>query len=56
MVDEMPIIPMMSFNVFAAYSERYWTGFPDAFERPYANPVTNWANSRYIFTQLEPTN
>ena len=56
MVDEMPIIPMMSFNVFAAYSERHWTGFPDAFERPYANPVTNWANSRYIFTQLEPTN
>ncbi|SDG58991.1 ABC transporter substrate-binding protein [Pelagibacterium luteolum] len=55
MVDEMPIIPMMSYNVFAAYSERYWTGFPDAVERPYANPVTNWANSRYIFTQLEPT-
>ncbi|WP_196258081.1 ABC transporter substrate-binding protein [Pelagibacterium limicola] len=54
MVEEMPLIPMMSYNVFAAYSERYWTGFPDAVERPYANPVTNWANSRYIFTQVEP--
>lgn len=54
MVEEMPVIPMMSFNVFAAYSERYWTGFPTAEENPYANIVTNWANSRYIFTQLEP--
>lgn len=53
MVDEMPIIPMMSYNVFAAQSERYWTGFPSS-ENPYANPVTNWANSRYIFTQIEP--
>jgi peptide/nickel transport system substrate-binding protein len=54
MVEEMPVIPMMSFNVFASYSTRYWTGFPTAEENPYANIVTNWANSRYIFTQLEP--
>lgn len=54
MVDEMPVIPVMSFNVFSAYSDRYWTGFPTAEEDPYANIVTNWANSRYIFTQLEP--
>jgi peptide/nickel transport system substrate-binding protein len=53
MVDEMPIIPLMSFNVFSAYSEKHWTGFPNA-ERPYANIVNNWANSRYILTQLKP--
>ncbi|HEV7291023.1 MAG TPA: ABC transporter substrate-binding protein, partial [Devosia sp.] len=55
MVEEMPVIPMMSFNVFSAYDTRYWTGFPTAEERPYANIVTNWANSKYILTQLEPT-
>ncbi|MCR6673140.1 ABC transporter substrate-binding protein [Devosia ginsengisoli] len=55
MVDEMPVIPMMSFNVFSAYDTRYWTGFPTAEERPYANIVTNWANSKYILTQLKPT-
>jgi len=54
MVDEMPIIPVMSFNVFSAYDTTYWTGFPTAEENPYANIVTNWANSRYILTQLEP--
>lgn len=54
MVEEMPVIPMMSFNVFSVYSDRYWTGFPTAEANPYANIVTNWANSRYIFTQLEP--
>ncbi|MFC0010211.1 ABC transporter substrate-binding protein [Devosia nitrariae] len=55
MVDEMPIIPVMSFNVFSAYDTRYWTGFPTAEENPYANIVTNWANSKYILTQLKPT-
>ena len=54
MVDEMPIIPVMSFNVFSAYSERYWTGFPTAEKNPYANIVNNWANSKYILTQLKP--
>ena len=43
----------MSFNVFVAMSERYWTGYPNA-ENPYANPVNNWANSRYILTQIAP--
>jgi peptide/nickel transport system substrate-binding protein len=54
MVDEMPVIPVMSFNVFSAYDTRYWTGFPTAEENPYANIVTNWANSKYILTQLKP--
>ncbi len=56
MVDEMPIIPVMSFNVFSAYDTRYWTGFPTAESNPYANIVNNWANSKYILTQLKPAN
>ncbi|GHA34522.1 peptide ABC transporter substrate-binding protein [Devosia pacifica] len=55
MVEEMPVIPVMSFNVFSAYDTLYWEGFPTAEENPYANIVTNWANSKYILTQLEPT-
>lgn len=54
MVDEMPIIPIMSFNVFSAYDTRVWTGFPTAEANPYANIVTNWSNSKYILTQLKP--
>ncbi|PYE82458.1 ABC transporter substrate-binding protein [Pseudoroseicyclus aestuarii] len=54
MVDEMPVIPMMAYNVFSVYDTEYWEGFPTAEERPYANIVNNWANSKYIFTQLRP--
>lgn len=50
-INEMPVIPVMSFNVFSVQSNRYWTGWPNA-EKPYANPVTNWGNSRYILTQI----
>jgi peptide/nickel transport system substrate-binding protein len=50
-LQDMPNIPVMSFNVFVALSERYWTGYPTS-ENPYANPVNNWANARYILTQL----
>ena len=49
----MPNIPVMSFNVFSAMSERYWTGYPTS-ENPYTDPVNNWANSRSIFTQIKP--
>ena len=55
MVNEMPVIPIMSFNVFSAYDTRHWTGFPTAEANPYANIVNNWANSKYILTQLKPT-
>lgn len=53
MVNEMPIIPLMSYNVFTAMDHTYWTGFP-TIENPYANPVTNWGNSRYMFVRLKP--
>ena len=52
-LEEMPNIPIMAYNVFSVQSNRYWTGWPNV-EKPYANPVTNWANGRYIFTQITP--
>ncbi len=55
MIDEMPVIPIMSFNVFTAYDQRHWTGFPSAEADPYTDPVPNWANSKFMLTQLKPT-
>jgi peptide/nickel transport system substrate-binding protein len=52
---EMPLIPLMSYNVFTAMDHTYWTGFPTS-QNPYANPVTNWGNSRYMFVKLKPAN
>jgi peptide/nickel transport system substrate-binding protein len=52
-LEEMPNIPIMAYNVFSIHSNRFWTGWPNA-ENPYANPVTNWSNGRYIFTQISP--
>lgn len=51
MVREMPIIPLMAYNVFTTMDESIWTGFPNA-DNPYTNPVTNWGNSRYMFSRL----
>jgi peptide/nickel transport system substrate-binding protein len=55
MTREMPIIPLMAYNVFTAMDTTYWTGWPTA-ENPYANPVTNWGNSRYMFVKIKPAN
>ena len=55
MVREMPIIPLMAYNVFTAMDQQYWVGYPTA-DNPYANPVTNWGNSRYMFVRLKPAN
>lgn len=51
-VEDMPIIPIMSYNVFTVCDEYYWEGFP-TFENPYTNPVPNWANSRYMFPMIK---
>ncbi|WGF86762.1 ABC transporter substrate-binding protein [Marinivivus vitaminiproducens] len=53
MVREMPIIPLMAYNVFTAMDDTYWTGYPTA-ENPYTNPVTNWGNTRYMMVRLKP--
>ena len=50
---EMPIIPLMSYNVFTVTDDTYWTGYPTA-DDPYTNPVPNWANSKYMFVKLRP--
>ena len=41
-VQEMPIIPLMSYNVFTVMDQTYWTGYPTA-KNPYTNPVPNWS-------------
>jgi peptide/nickel transport system substrate-binding protein len=51
-VKEMPIIPLMSYNVFTMMDETYWTGYPTA-KDPYTNPVPNWGNSRYMMVRLK---
>jgi peptide/nickel transport system substrate-binding protein len=52
-VQEMPITPVMSYNVFTCCDEVYWTGFPSS-ENPYTDPVPNWANTRYMFVKVKP--
>ena len=51
--NEMPITPIMSYNVFTCCDERYFEGFPTA-ANPYTNPVPNWANSKYMFVKIKP--
>jgi peptide/nickel transport system substrate-binding protein len=48
----MPIIPIMSYNVFTACDEYYWEGFPTA-EHPYTDPVPNWGNTKYMFPMIK---
>jgi peptide/nickel transport system substrate-binding protein len=50
---EMPITPIMSYNVFSVCDEVYWEGFPTA-DDPYTNPVANWANTKYMFVKIKP--
>jgi peptide/nickel transport system substrate-binding protein len=52
-VQEMPVIPLMSYNVFTMTDETYWTGYPNS-DDPYTNPVPNWSNSRYMMVRLKP--
>jgi peptide/nickel transport system substrate-binding protein len=52
-VREMPIIPLMSYNVFTVMDDTYWTGWPSS-DNPYTNPVPNWGNSRYMLVKLKP--
>ncbi|KAF2959456.1 ABC transporter substrate-binding protein [Thermotoga sp. 38H-to] len=52
--EDMPLIPLFSYNVFTVCDEYYWTGYPTA-ENPYTNPVPNWGNTRFMFIKLQPT-
>ncbi len=53
-VREMPIIPLMSYNVFTVMDETYWTGYPNAATAPYTDPVPNWGNTKYMMVKLKP--
>ena len=53
-VREMPIIPLMAYNVFTVMDQTYWTGYPTAEGDPYTDPVPNWGNSRAMMVRLKP--
>jgi len=53
--EEMPIIPLMAYNVFATMDTTYWTGFPSLATKPYTDPVPNWGNTKYMMVNLKPT-
>jgi peptide/nickel transport system substrate-binding protein len=51
---EMPTIPLMSYNVFTVMDTTYWTGYPSAETDPYTDPVPNWSNTKYMMVKLRP--
>ena len=53
-VQEMPVIPLMAYNVFTVMDETYWKGYPSAETDPYTDPVPNWGNSRAMMVKLKP--
>ena len=50
---EMPITPMMSYNVFTVCDTTFFDGYPTV-DNPYTNPVPNWGNTKYMFTRIKP--
>lgn len=52
-VQDMPITPIMAYNVFTTMDTTYFTGYPSV-DDPYTNPVPNWANNKYMFVKVKP--
>ncbi len=52
-VQEMPITPLMAYNVFTTMDTTYFTGYP-SIDDPYTNPVPNWGNTKYMFVKIKP--
>lgn len=52
-VQEMPITPLMAYNVFTTMDTTYFTGYPSV-DDPYTNPVPNWGNTKYMFVRIKP--
>ena len=50
---EMPITPLMAYNVFTTCDTTYFTGYP-TIDDPYTDPVPNWANTKYMFVKIKP--
>jgi peptide/nickel transport system substrate-binding protein len=54
-VQEMPITPLMAYNVFTTMDTTYFNGYPSV-DDPYTDPVPNWANTKYMFVKIKPNN
>lgn len=54
MVEGMPLIPMVGYNMFSPLDEYYWTNFPTE-DNPYMLCESNWANYGFILPYLKPT-
>ena len=52
-VQEMPITPLMAYNVFTTMDTTYFEGYP-SIDDPYTNPVPNWGNTKYMFVKIKP--
>ena len=50
---EMPITPLMAYNVFTTMDTTFFTGYP-SIDDPYTDPVPNWANTKYMFVKIKP--
>jgi peptide/nickel transport system substrate-binding protein len=50
---KMPITPVMSYNVFTVCDTTYFDGYPTS-KNPYTDPVPNWGNTKYMYTQVKP--
>jgi peptide/nickel transport system substrate-binding protein len=50
---EMPITPLMAYNVFTTMDTTYFTGYP-TIDDPYTDPVPNWANTKYMYVKIKP--
>ena len=52
---DMPITPIMAYNVFTTMDTTYFTGYPSV-DDPYTDPVPNWGNTKYMFVKIKPKN
>ncbi|HEX2620905.1 MAG TPA: ABC transporter substrate-binding protein [Phototrophicaceae bacterium] len=50
---EMPITPLMAYNVFTTMDTTYFEGYP-SIDEPYTDPVPNWGNTKYMFVKIKP--
>jgi peptide/nickel transport system substrate-binding protein len=52
---DMPITPIMAYNVFTTMDTTYFTGYPSV-DDPYTDPVPNWGNTKYMYLKIKPKN
>ena len=50
---EMPITPLMAYNVFTTMDTYYFEGYPSV-DDPYTDPVPNWGNCKYEYVKIHP--